>query len=51
VSATTLGVMKEQFQIGNEVCQMQEIEMKQADWADLFEPLGDPPSSETAVSC
>uniref|UniRef100_M8BP45 polynucleotide adenylyltransferase n=1 Tax=Aegilops tauschii TaxID=37682 RepID=M8BP45_AEGTA len=37
VSATTLGVMKEQFQIGNEVCQ--EIEMKQADWADLFEPL------------
>uniref|UniRef100_A0A8R7R8H6 polynucleotide adenylyltransferase n=2 Tax=Triticum urartu TaxID=4572 RepID=A0A8R7R8H6_TRIUA len=36
VSATTLEVMKEQFQIGNEVCQ--EIEMKQADWADLFEP-------------
>lgn len=49
VSATTLEVMKEQFQIGNEVCQ--EIEMKQADWADLFEPLGDPPSDETAVSC
>lgn len=41
VSVTTLEVMKEQFQIGNEVCQ--EIEMKQADWADLFEPLGDPP--------
>lgn len=34
VVASTLEVMKEQFRIGNGICQ--EIEMKRASWADLF---------------
>lgn len=45
VTASTLEVMKEKFRIGNEICQ--EIEMKRASWADLFEPFLHAPS-ETA---